>query len=120
MRETSGFGLDPKAADIDGDGDIDLVASDRSGLYLLENLLKSDPEQTSDVLPPSSEEGPWTKEDHRNVLLYVDENNETKTVSSLKEWAFAAPTSSKDDGRDGHSPVRSIACRSISKSSPKR
>lgn len=83
-----GFGLDPKAADIDGDGDIDLVASDRSGLYLLENLLKSDPEQTSDVLPPSSEEGPWTKEDHRNVLLYVDENNETKTVSSLKEWGI--------------------------------
>ncbi len=31
------LGLDPKAADIDGDGDLDLIASGRSGLYLLEN-----------------------------------------------------------------------------------
>ena len=35
-----GFGLDAKAADIDGDGDIDLVCPGRSGLYLLENQLK--------------------------------------------------------------------------------
>ncbi|MEM7146732.1 MAG: VCBS repeat-containing protein [Verrucomicrobiota bacterium] len=33
-----GFGLDPKAADLDGDGDTDLVVSGRSGLYWLENL----------------------------------------------------------------------------------
>jgi hypothetical protein len=32
------FGLDPRAADIDGDGDIDLVAADRSSLVLLENI----------------------------------------------------------------------------------
>lgn len=35
-----GFGLDAKAVDIDADGDLDLVAPGRSGLYLLENLLK--------------------------------------------------------------------------------
>lgn len=33
-----GMGLDPKAGDIDGDGDLDLLASGRSGLYWLENL----------------------------------------------------------------------------------
>ena len=32
------FGLDPKAADIDADGDIDLLCPDRAGLYLIENL----------------------------------------------------------------------------------
>ena len=35
----AGIGLDPKAIDIDGDGDLDLVVPGRSGLYLFENLL---------------------------------------------------------------------------------
>ncbi|MCB1235486.1 MAG: VCBS repeat-containing protein [Verrucomicrobiae bacterium] len=33
-----GFGLDPKAADLDADGDLDLVCPGRSGLFWLENL----------------------------------------------------------------------------------
>ena len=35
-----GLGLDPKVADLDDDGDLDIIASGRSGLYWLENLLK--------------------------------------------------------------------------------
>ncbi len=37
---TVGFGINTYAADIDGDGDLDVVAPGKSGLYLLENLLK--------------------------------------------------------------------------------
>jgi hypothetical protein len=36
----AGFGLDPKAVDLDQDGDMDLVLPGRSGLYWYENLLK--------------------------------------------------------------------------------
>ncbi len=35
-----GFGLDPKAVDLDADGDIDLVCPGRSGLYWMENQAK--------------------------------------------------------------------------------
>ena len=35
-----GLGINTQAADIDGDGDIDIVAPGKSGLYLFENLLK--------------------------------------------------------------------------------
>ncbi len=35
-----GFGINSQAADIDSDGDIDIVAPGKSGLCLLENLLK--------------------------------------------------------------------------------
>lgn len=35
--EQVGLGLDPKVADIDNDGDLDLLACGRSGLYWLEN-----------------------------------------------------------------------------------
>lgn len=36
----AGWGLDPKAVDLDGDGDIDLIAPGRSGLCWFENLRK--------------------------------------------------------------------------------
>ncbi|MDI6450540.1 FG-GAP repeat domain-containing protein [Anaerobaca lacustris] len=35
-----GFGINTVAVDIDGDGDIDVVAPGKSGLYLFENLIK--------------------------------------------------------------------------------
>jgi len=35
-----GFGISTEVADMDGDGDIDIVAPGKSGLYLIENLLK--------------------------------------------------------------------------------
>lgn len=83
-----GFGLDPKAADVDADGDVDLVASDRSGLYLLENIgLGKTPDKIeSTALVPN--EAPWLNEDHRNLLMYVDEQGQPKQVASLKDWGI--------------------------------
>jgi HEAT repeat protein len=37
---TVGFGINTDVADIDGDGDLDIVAPGKSGLYLIENLVK--------------------------------------------------------------------------------
>lgn len=37
---TVGFGINTGVADMDGDGDIDIVCPGKSGLYLIENLLK--------------------------------------------------------------------------------
>ncbi len=36
-----GFGINTAVVDIDGDGDLDVVAPGKSGLYLLENLTKN-------------------------------------------------------------------------------
>jgi hypothetical protein len=36
-----GFGINTVVVDIDGDGDLDIVAPGKSGLYLLENLTKN-------------------------------------------------------------------------------
>jgi hypothetical protein len=43
----AGIGLDPRAVDLDDDGDIDLVVPGRSGLYWFENLLVDKPKASS-------------------------------------------------------------------------
>ena len=45
------MGLDPKVADIDGDGELDLMASGRSGLYCLANLDRGDSTMLESQVP---------------------------------------------------------------------
>ncbi len=58
----AGFDLDPKAVDLDADGDVDLLCPTRGGLCWLENLLVGIEEQ--EVSP--------TLDDPRQVIAYPD------------------------------------------------
>lgn len=75
-----GFGLDPKAADLDGDGDTDLLAAGRSGLYWLENLA----EQESAATEPEKH---FAHKDHSKLLLFADRHEQLRPVTSAAEWA---------------------------------
>jgi glucuronyl esterase-like protein/VCBS repeat protein len=61
--QRAGFGLDPQAADLDGDGDLDLVAADRCSLAVLIN------EGSSGA---ATKELPLIHYDHRQPLAYFD------------------------------------------------
>ena len=75
-RGHAGIGLDPKAVDLDADGDVDFLAPGRSGLYWIENLriqtpTNSTPSNTSDT--PSPKPTVATTIDHSKLLVYRDE-----------------------------------------------
>ena len=74
----AGFGLDPKAVDIDRDGDTDVVASGRSGLYWFENLLINQA-----GLKPTSIAAPVPKYgDHQHVMTYKDATGKEHAVET--------------------------------------
>ncbi len=80
-----GFDLDPKCADIDDDGDIDIVAAARSGLFLLENLRVRD--ATSSLPPPAALPTP-EYEDHADLLVARDEAGQLQAVDTPHDWAL--------------------------------
>jgi len=64
FNHQAAFGLDPRAADIDSDGDIDLVAGDRSSLVYFENR-RGYPQ----ALPSSARKVSYPDDYHQNPLL---------------------------------------------------
>jgi dienelactone hydrolase len=81
-----GFDLDPKCADLDADGDIDIIAPARSGLFLLENLRVDNSAETADVcsrLPAVP-----AYDDHSQLLVYRDGNDRLVPVQSAWDWGL--------------------------------
>ena len=82
---SAGVGLDPKVADLDGDGDIDLVVAGRSGLFWFENLLVSKDGET--VHRPKQSSLPEYA-DHSKLMVYKDQTGKEKPVETPADWAL--------------------------------
>ena len=78
-----GLDLDPKCVDLDADGDIDILAPARSGLFLLENLrLGGSPEAAREAVPAE----PPSYPDHSRLLVLRGPDGQLQPIQSPLEW----------------------------------
>jgi dienelactone hydrolase len=77
--DSVGFDLDPKAEDLDGDGDLDLICCGRSGLYLLENLRTSAEGVVSNRANIEIKADDY---DHTNVMLLRDDSGTLTPITT--------------------------------------
>ena len=76
----AGFGLDPKAIDLDEDGDLDLLGPGRSGLYWFENLLIGERPRVpvaADLNYPS----------HTDLRTVLDDRGQPQPIATPFDWA---------------------------------
>lgn len=88
---TAGFGLDPKAVDLDNDGDVDLLTCDRNGLYWLENTrVDSDVSQARTANPqfPTASLESAQYDNHREVMFFRNAAGELKPVTTPWEMGI--------------------------------
>lgn len=80
--KSTGCDLDPKLADLDGDGDLDVICPGRSGLYWLENLLETEPDgQAPTPIPPGA-----TYENHKQILSVKGEQGRLEPIHDAADW----------------------------------
>ena len=75
-----GFGLDPKVVDIDEDGDLDIVASDRKGLFLLLNLANGETTNETSLTVQPKHLKPQV------MMEFWDEKGQTQPVTKPEHW----------------------------------
>ncbi|MBX3436944.1 MAG: alpha/beta fold hydrolase [Planctomycetaceae bacterium] len=81
----AGFDLDPKAVDLDGDGDLDLLCPTRGGLCVLENLHIN----TNSASATNNEyRQPVDYPDHTNVTVLRSSAGEERAIGSPDDWGL--------------------------------
>lgn len=80
------FDVDPKLVDLDGDGDCDVLAPGRSGLFWIENLLTGSPAPPQAVQLLASDARTATYRDHRRLLVYADDAGGEQPVKAPGDW----------------------------------
>jgi dienelactone hydrolase len=84
-----GMDLDPKCVDIDGDGDIDILAPARSGLFLLENLrIGALSDKATEQEPEAAPGTPLRDPDPSQLLVYRDSQGQLQPVQSPLDWGL--------------------------------
>lgn len=81
--EGVGFGLDPKAADLDADGDLDLLCAGRNGLFWLENqgnAATADRGIDADAVVSPDYRG------HQNLMVVRNESGAEHAVRTPFDW----------------------------------
>ncbi len=77
------FDVDPKIIDLDGDGDLDIVAPGRSGLCWCENLLVHSGDAQPSPLPKTP-----SYSDHAKLLVVRDEKGAERPVTTPADWGL--------------------------------